>query len=299
MDQALSPQLIPMVDLSLMFLTRTTWLIMIPAHGTGTPTRISSSSTGRVALWKTSRSLNPDNYWFIQTVCKSPTLNDLGDLAAFACASGYHISYRERFLVYLYDRLSGSLGLITQGLRSLVNDTSGEVVISADGSTLLFTSNASNLVTADTDRSRDIYLYNIQNSTLELASINSHGEKGNGASTEATVSHNGQRIAYVSESDNLVAGDLNSAADIFYYDRRDGSVQRITSPNNTDCTEPSLSGDGSLLAFSASDEIGAREIYLSAYGDRPRFVAKGNSPTLSLDGRFLAYVASVPGTPSE
>ena len=204
MDQALSPQLIPMVDLSLMFLTRTTWLIMIPAHGTGTPTRISSSSTGRVALWKTSRSLNPDNYWFIQTVCKSPTLNDLGDLAAFACASGYHISYRERFLVYLYDRLSGSLGLITQGLRSLVNDTSGEVVISADGSTLLFTSNASNLVTADTDRSRDIYLYNIQNSTLELASINSHGEKGNGASTEATVSHNGQRIAYVSESDNLV-----------------------------------------------------------------------------------------------
>lgn len=247
-----------------------------------------------------SRDLNPNNYWFYQTVCKSPSLNARGDLAAFSCASGYHIKYRQLFRIFLYDRLSGSLGLITQGLSGrLVNGASDEVVISSDGSILAFTSRASNLISTDSDQSSDIYLYDIQNATLELASINVNGEKGNGPSKEATLSGNGQLIAYVSESDNLVDGDGNNAADIFYYDRQDGSVQRISSPGNTDCAEPSLSGDGSLLAFSASDGTGGQNLYLVARDGEPRFIAKGSSPALSLDGRFLAYVARTPGLPSD
>ena len=200
----------------------------------------------------------------------------------------------------LYDRLSGSLGLITHGLSGrLINGASDEVAISSDGSTLAFTSRASNLISTDPDQSPDIYLYDIQNATLDLASINVSGEKGNGPSKEATLSGNGQLMAYVSEPDNLVDGDGNNAADIFYYDRQDGSVHRIASPGNTDCAEPSLSGDGSLLAFSASDGTGGQNLYLVARDGEPRFIAKGSSPTLSLDGRFLAYVARTPGLPSD
>ena len=35
-----------------------------------------------------SRDLNPNNYWFYQTVCQSPTLDARGDLVAFSCVSG-------------------------------------------------------------------------------------------------------------------------------------------------------------------------------------------------------------------
>ena len=92
--------------------------------------------------------------------------------------------------------MSDSLGLITQGLSGrLVNGASDEVVISSDGSTLAFTSSASNLISTDPDQSPDIYLYDIQNATLELASINVYGKKGNGPSKEARLSGNGQLMA--------------------------------------------------------------------------------------------------------
>lgn len=60
-----------------------------------------------------------------------------------------------------------------------------------------------------------------------------------------------------------------------------------------------MSRDGNLLAFSTSDGTGNQNLYLVARDGEPRFITKGSSPVLSLDGRYLAYVANTPGLPSD
>lgn len=246
-----------------------------------------------------SRALNGEGFWFYKTVCQKPTLDGAGAIAAFECFSGYHLAHRMQFDIYLYDRQSGSMGIVTLGLAGRkANAGSSDPALSADGSTLAFTSSASNLLAGDTDSLADIYLFDVQDSTLELASIGASGSKGNGASSAAALSTDGRLVAFASAASNLVPGDDNGVADIFVRDRQDGSVQRFTAPGNAVSGEPALSGDGSLLAFSALAGDGSRTIYLVECGGTPQAVAAGSAPALSADGRFLAYVAAVPAAPA-
>ena len=84
------------------------------------------------------------------------------------------------------DRQNSGMFLVTLGLTGgKGNGNSGEPVLSADGSTLAFTSSASNLLTEDRDAIADIYLFDRNASTLELVSVNASGLKGNGPSSAA------------------------------------------------------------------------------------------------------------------
>ncbi|GEM_PF-1627573 len=250
-------------------------------------------------LENASRSLNSAGYWFLKTVCQKPTLDGSGALAAFECFSGYHLAHRMQFDIYLYDRQNAGMFIVTLGLTGKANGGSRDPALSADGSALAFTSMASNLLGEDRDAVADIYLFDRNAGTLELVSVNASGLKGNGASSTAAVSADGRLVAFASAADNLVAGDINGAPDIFVRDRQTGTVQRHTAPNGAACGEPAISGDGTRLAFSALGTDGMRRIYLVTNGDAPQFVANGNAPALSADGRFLAFMAPLTGTPAD
>lgn len=245
-----------------------------------------------------SRSLNGAGYWFLKTVCQKPTLDGDGALAAFECFSGYHLAHRMQFDIYLYDRQSAAMFLVTLGLTgNKANGGSGDPALSADGSALAFTSSATNLLADDADAIADIYLFDRNESTLELVSVSAGGLKGNGASSAAAVSADGRLVAFASAASNLVAGDLNGVADIFVRDRQTGTVQRYAAPDGAPCAEPALSGDGTRLAFSALAGDGSRKLYLVENGGLPQLLAAGSAPALSADGRFLAYVAPPAGAP--
>lgn len=246
-------------------------------------------------LENASRSLNGAGYWFLKTVCQKPTLDGSGSLAAFECFSGYHLAHRMQFDIYLYERASAGMFIVTLGLAGKANGGSTDPALSADGSALAFTSSASNLLAEDRDAVADIYLYDRSASTLELVSVNASGIKGNGTSSAAALNADGRLVAFASAADNLVAGDLNGVADIFMRDRQTGTVSRFAAPDNAPCGEPSLSGDGTRLAFSALAADGLRNIYLVIDGGTPQAIGTGSAPALSADGRFLAYVAAVPG----
>ena len=64
-------------------------------------------------------------------------------------------------------------------------------------------------------------------------------------------------MAFTSYASNLTPGDVNAQADIFTYDTDLGLVARITNGNGPSDL-PSISGDGSLVAFSslAADLVG-------------------------------------------
>ena len=135
-----------------------------------------------------------------------------------------------------------------QGFGDSTNAT-----ISGNGRFVAFQSAAS-FVVEDFDDAPDIYLKDLQTGELTLVTINDDGIKANGASFTPSISDDGRFIAFRSAADNLVAGDDNGRPDIFVADTETGQFQRIalesdTSGANPDLVEPTISGDGALVAF--------------------------------------------------
>jgi uncharacterized repeat protein (TIGR01451 family) len=94
----------------------------------------------------------------------------------------------------------------------------------------------------------------------ELDSVSSAGVQGNQDSELPAVSADGRFVAFVSLSDNLVAGDTNGAADVFVRDRLTGATERASvssagaqANGNSGLLNgmggPSISADGRFVAF--------------------------------------------------
>ncbi|MGQ0799861.1 MAG: RCC1 domain-containing protein [Pseudomarimonas sp.] len=88
--------------------------------------------------------------------------------------------------------------------------------------------------------------------------ISSVTPASNNASSLAAIDDSGRFVAFVSRASNLVAGDTNGAADIFRRDRNTGTVARVSVSNtgaaiSSDASEPTISGDGLLIAFVTAD----------------------------------------------
>jgi Tol biopolymer transport system component len=91
--------------------------------------------------------------------------------------------------------------------------------LSADGRFVAFGSQASNLVASDANGAEDIFVRDRLAGTNELASADSAGVQGNGASFVPSLSADGRVVSFTSQASNLVAGDGNRSADVFVHDR--------------------------------------------------------------------------------
>src|SRR5262245_14091923 len=63
---------------------------------------------------------------------------------------------------------------------------------------------------------------------LTLADPSLYGVGGLGASTQPSISADGQLIAFVSSADNLVPNDTNGQPDAFVYNRSTGAVTLVS-----------------------------------------------------------------------
>jgi Tol biopolymer transport system component len=79
--------------------------------------------------------------------------------------------------VFLYDRLRATTRLVSHAKGRSANGTSYEPVISGDGRTVAFTSGAANLVAGDTNRRRDIFVWNRADSSISRVSVDSAGRQ--------------------------------------------------------------------------------------------------------------------------
>lgn len=91
--------------------------------------------------------------------------------------------------------------------------------MSADGRFVTFESAASNLVPGDTNLTDDIFIHDRLNGKTSLVSVDSSGMQSNGRSFFPVINADGRSVAFVSEADNLVAGDTNQQTDVFVRDR--------------------------------------------------------------------------------
>lgn len=87
------------------------------------------------------------------------------------------------------------------------------------------------------------------------------GEAADEDSHQDSLSDDGQYVAFSSDATNLVAGDSNNSPDVFIFNRRDGSIARVSvSGSGGQATgntigagmRPAVSGDGRYIFFSSS-----------------------------------------------
>jgi hypothetical protein len=132
--------------------------------------------------------------------------------------------------------------------------------ISADGRFVAFLSEASNLVTGDTNFAVDVFVHDRANHVTERVSVDSSGVQGNSFSGLAlytggpVISGDGRFVAFMSYASNLVAADTNSFPDIFERDRQSGTTLRVSvsgagAQANNASFYPSISFDGRYVSF--------------------------------------------------
>jgi len=186
--------------------------------------------------------------------------------------------------------------------------------ISGDGRFIVFTSQATNLVTNDKNRKSDVFLRDRQLGTTVRVSQLSSGIESNGNSYEPSLSADGNFVAFVSEGSNLVSGDANGKPDVFLWNRATGAITLASRNGNAlgnDASyQPSISKDGKFVAYmtyasnlSGSDMNGWADIYVydsskgtskrASIGSNPWAVDEPNgdcgSPSISANGRYVAY----------
>ncbi|MBD3671845.1 MAG: HYR domain-containing protein [Gammaproteobacteria bacterium] len=171
-----------------------------------------------------------------------------------------------------YDIAGDSFRLVSQSAGGVEgNDHSYSPAISDDGSVIVYTSFASNLVTADTNSNSDVFLYEREAATNQLIS-RSEASLGNGNTVGGpSISANGIHIAFSSYANNLVANDTNAYADTFLYSRQvnrppqaDAGADRtlecagVTTPVTLD-GRGSSDADGDTLSYLWQGPFGSDE----------------------------------------
>ncbi len=169
--------------------------------------------------------------------------------------------------VFLRDRLTGSTLLVSHAGSSPIvaaDAASRQPLVSADGSVVVFESDASNLAPGQTaGATRQLYVWDrsLGQATLVTHSSASPSSSGNGGIRDLgnyDVSGDGRWIAFNDAASDLIAGqsDSNGSGDIFLYDRSTGTTTLIShaSSSPTQAADAlsnglSISADGRYVAF--------------------------------------------------
>ncbi|HEV3365293.1 MAG TPA: hypothetical protein VG795_14330, partial [Acidimicrobiia bacterium] len=138
------------------------------------------------------------------------------------------------------------------------NGANSEPALSGDGRFVAFTSAADNLVPGDTNAALDVFVYDRQLSTVRRVSVAGDGNQADGDSRSPSIDRTGSLVAFTSEAANLVAGDTNGQPDVFVRSLGTSPATTLVSaaadgsgPGDGASDEPSLSRDGSMVAFSS------------------------------------------------
>ncbi len=134
-----------------------------------------------------------------------------------------------------------------------------------------------------------------------------------GGSRSPSISSNGRYVAFMSGAADLVAGDTNGAVDVFVRDRSKGTTLRLPLPGGAQVpptglvSEPAISADGKVVAFTYSDTSSVRGAMSMVYAwdrdtGKTELVSRNGEtearqsrePSVSADGRYIAYTSEQP-----
>ncbi|MDP9379863.1 MAG: hypothetical protein M3Q29_06870 [Chloroflexota bacterium] len=157
--------------------------------------------------------------------------------------------------------------------------------MSADGRWVVFDSDASNLVSGDTNEATDCFIRSLVSGKTTRVSISSSGAQGNDFSLCYSVSSTGRFVAFGSRAANLVAGDTNADSkgnhgwDIFVHDRDKDADGIFDEAGAVATTRENVSSSGTQANNSYFDM--SRPAVMSASG---RYVAFSSMATNLVTG---------------
>jgi len=275
--------------------------VFVHDRQTGKTTRVSVSSSGAEA----------------QGASNDPAISADGRFVAFVSdaanlVAGATNGYRN---VFLHDRQTGQTTRISAGFGGiLVDGDSDSPAIAGDGSTIVFRSDATNLlaVGSDTNSAGDIFAYDRPTGQISRVSVTSGGAQAQGESSSPAISADGRAIVFASNANNLTAIDTSGFSNIYVRDRQTGQTIWVShaldgSAPNGYADYPTISGDGNLIAFisSANNLVGydaksTPDVFLvdrqqhtiSCLSVNPQGGAADSSstnPAISTDGHFTAF----------
>lgn len=202
------------------------------------------------------------------------------------------------------------------------NAESYEPTISADGSLVAFTSNASNLIpNIQGQSSNNVYLKDVRSGSIQIISLDEKTKKGGGGSNPS-ISEDGTRIAFYNYAP-LIPSDTNNLWDIYVWQRGNPKLKRVSTTSaggernqGDDSTSrvvaPSISGDGRYVAYATtatnvvgSDTNKVQDVFvaevdsgrvmrasigaLDKEGDGDSPIGQGEKIAISYDGGFVAF----------
>lgn len=210
------------------------------------------------------------------------------------------------------------------------NASSNGAALSADGSVVVFTSDASNLASAKRNAYSDVFVRRMREGRTDLISVSRTGGPGNGDSFGGDISADGNIVAFTTEASNLVGAGAGIGPDRSGVVARDlsagttelvsafghdlGAASGVATVGATVSEDAAVSNDGNLIAFTCapytsyegaqetSDDVrsnvyvrdrrAARTEWVSGpAGDGPRLGSWNDSPCVAAAGRLIVYVS--------
>lgn len=238
-----------------------------------------------------------------------PSISRSGNLVAFQ-SSANNLVFNDgngRADIFVRDINLGTTVIASVGSGGgQSNGDSGEASIAGDGRFVAFSSTATNLVSGDTNGSRDIFVRDLLAGTTIRVSTGPGGVQANEGSSRPSLSADGRYVAFDSAASNLVPGDTNGQTDVFVHDLQTGTTTRIAGGNGASL-ESSISADGMLVVFhSAASNLVAGDtnfvddvfawfrstdqiLRVSVPVSGGQAAGPSRSPTVASGGRVIAY----------
>ncbi len=282
-----------------------------PVVRSGQTTRISVDSTGAQG----------NNY------SGNPSISADGRYVAFESGSSNLVLFDTRLCkvsdldvncqdIFLHDRLTRSTTRVSvDSGGNQANGRSFNPDISADGRYIAFWSEASNLVSGDTNDADDVFVHDNETGETTRVSVNSNGIQGNSTSWDPAISADGRFVVFWSMASNLAnEADTNDTWDVFFHDRVEGSTTRVSvdsagNQGNDSSSDSDISADGRFVVFGSrasnlvsNDTNRSHDIFTHdmqtgqticvSMSSNPEPVEANSGsyhPSISADGRYVVF----------
>ena len=254
----------------------------------------------------------------------SPSISGDGRFVAFESKSPYLVvgDTNESVDVFLHDTHTGETTLVSVASDGSQGNDDSECynsgpAISADGRYVAFCSFATNLVSEDNNEESDVFLHDTHTGETILVSVASDGSHWNRYTTAPSISRDGRYVAFTAE-----LSDTSYIGAIFLHDTQTGETALVSvasdgSQGNSHSNNPSISGDGRFVVFESKstnlvigdtnesvdvflhDTKTGETIRVSVDSDGIHWVGDSMSPSISGDGRYVAFESEAANLVSE
>jgi len=258
--------------------------------------------------------------------CSAPSISGDGRYVTFVSSATNLVVGISGTQVYLRDTQTGQTSLVSRSNSTSVVEgdaASSAPSISADGSSVAFVSQATNLLapTVPAVTAGQVYVRNLNTGVTSVVSRDSTGilVVGDTASSAPSISGDGRYVTFVSNASNLVTSV--SGTQVYLRDTQAGQTSLVSKDNNGSpnpgggvSSAPAISSDGRYVTFVSlstnllapgTPSANGPQVYLrDTTGNLTSLVSQDNSgnpstagsnnltPSITTSGTFVAFVSS-------